>query len=270
VVQAGTLDAVLSVLLLAAGLIAFVFLFFQERRTAEPMVPFQLWLNKIIAIGNIGNLFNGALLMCVVAFLPTYMQGVMGRSATAAGAIIGAQSISWSLGSIISGRLIPATSYRTTGVVGGFSLIAGTACLVVLDRGGGLVHLVLVALLIGLGMGLCNQTFLLAVQSNVGWSERGIATASILFARTIGQVIGASVGGAILNFGVAHLAAGADQALNRLLDPATRGTLDEKTTLSLASAIGASLHNVFVIAGLLAILTFAATLLIPARIQATH
>ncbi len=60
VVQAGTLHAVLSVLLLAAGLIAFVFLFFQEGRTAEPMVPFQLWLNKIIAIGNIGNLFNGA------------------------------------------------------------------------------------------------------------------------------------------------------------------------------------------------------------------
>ena len=257
-------------MLLTIGLIALVLLFIQERRATEPIVPFQLWRDRIMAIGNIGSLVVGALLMCVVAFLPTYMQGVMGRSATVAGAVIGAQSLSWSMGSIMSGRVIPATSYRTTGVMGGIALIAGASSLIFLDRESGLAHLVVVALLIGLGMGFCNQTFLIAVQSSVGWSERGIATASILFARTIGQVLGASIGGTILNFGVAHLASGSDQALNRLLDPALRGSVDGETALSLANAIAASLHNVFVIAALLAILTLATTLLIPSRLSGTQ
>ena len=97
-VQAGTLGAPISAMLLTIGLIAPVLLFIQERRATEPIVPFQLWRDKIMAIGNIGSLVVGALLMCVVAFLPTYMQGVMGRSATVAGAVIGAQSLSWSIG----------------------------------------------------------------------------------------------------------------------------------------------------------------------------
>ena len=137
----------------------------------------------------------------------------------------------------------------------------------VLDRDSGLLHLGLAALLIGLGMGFCNQTLLIAVQSSVGWSERGIATASILFMRTIGQVLGASIGGAILNFGVADLVSGSDQALNRLLDPAMRGTIDAKTALSLSNAIGASLHQVYVIAGLLAVVVLLAMLMIPTRLS---
>lgn len=267
IVQANTLDAAVSVLLLLAGLILLVLLFFQERRAAEPIVPFQLWRSRIMAIGNIGSLVIGAMLMCIVAFLPTYMQGVMGRSVTVAGAIIGGQSVAWSAGSIFSARLMAATSYRTSGVIGGLGLIAGAALLIGLDRNSGLLHLGLAALLIGLGMGFCNQTLLIAVQSSVGWSERGIATASILFLRTIGQVLGASIGGAILNFGVADLVSGSDQALNRLLDPATRGTIDEKTALSVSNAIGTSLHQVYVIAGVLAVIVLIAMFMIPTRLS---
>jgi fucose permease len=220
-----------------------------------------------MAIGNLGSLIVGALLMCVVAFLPTYIQGVMARSATVAGVIIGTQSVSWSIGSILSGRLMAATSYRTTGVIGGLALVAGASLLIVLDRDSGLTHLALAVLLIGLGMGFSNQTFLLAVQTSVGWNERGIATASLLFLRTLGQVLGASIGGAILNFGVAHLISDSDQALNQLLEPGRRGSMPAETVLSLSNAIAASLHEVYVIAGLFAIMTLAATLMIPKRLS---
>ncbi len=267
IVQVNTLDAAVTVPLFVAGVVTLALLFFQERRAAEPIVPFQLWRSRIMAIGNIGSLVIGALLMCIVAFLPTYVQGVMERSVTVAGAIIGGQSVAWSVGSIVSGRVMTATSYRTTGAIGGVALIAGAVLLIVLDRDSGLTHLAFAALLIGLGMGFCNQTLLIAVQSSVEWNERGIATASILFLRTIGQVLGASIGGAILNLGVAHLASGSDQALNRLLDPATRGTIDPKTALSLSHAIEASLHNVYVIAGLLALVVLAAMLTLPTRLS---
>jgi MFS family permease len=266
IVQARNFDAAVSVSLIAAGFIALALLVMQEQRAAEPIVPFRMWRSRIMASGNIGSLVIGALLMCVVAFLPTYMQGVMGHSASVAGAIIATQSVSWSTGSIISGRVMAATSYRTSGVVGALALIAGTSLLISLDRDSGLPHLALAVLLIGLGMGFCNQTFLVAIQSSVGWSERGVATASTLFLRTFGQALGASLGGAILNFGLARVAADADQALNRLLEPASRTSLAPDALLRLSDAIAASLHDVYVIAGVLAMLALGATLVIPARV----
>jgi hypothetical protein len=159
-----------------------------------------------------------------------------------------------------------ATSYRTSGVVGALALMAGTSLLISLDRNSGLPHLALAALLIGLGMGFCNQTFLIAIQSSVGWTERGVATASTLFLRTFGQALGASLGGAILNFGLARVAADADQALNRLLEPTSRASLAPDALLRLSGAIAASLHDVYVISGVLAMLALGATLLIPARL----
>jgi EmrB/QacA subfamily drug resistance transporter len=270
IVQARNLDAAVSISLIAAGFSALALLVVQEQRAAEPIVPFRMWRSRIMASGNIGSLVIGALLMCVVAFLPTYMQGVMGHGASVAAAIIATQSVSWSTGSIISGRVMAATSYRTSGVVGAFALIAGTSLLISLGRNSGLPHLALAALLIGLGMGFCNQTFLIAVQSSVGWSERGVATASTLFLRTFGQALGASLGGAILNFGLARVAADADQALNRLLEPASRASLSADAVLRLSDAIAASLHDVYVIAGVLAVLALGATLVIPARLGPTR
>lgn len=267
IVQASNLDAGALVSLLAAGVIALALLVVQERRAAEPIVPFRMWRSRIMASGNVGSLVIGAVLMCVVAFLPTYVQGVMGRSATVAGAIIATQSVSWSAGSILSGRVMVATSYRTSGVIGALALIAGTSLLIGLDRSSGLPHLALAALLIGLGMGFCNQTFLIAIQSSVGWTERGIATASTLFLRTIGQALGAGLGGAILNFGIGNLVADANQALNQLLEPAGRADLSAGTVLRLSSAIAASLHDVYVIAAGLALIALVVTLIIPRRLS---
>jgi EmrB/QacA subfamily drug resistance transporter len=267
VVQARSLDASVAILLLAVAAVALALLILCERRAAEPIVPFRMWNKRIMAIGNAGSLILGALLMCVVVFLPTYIQGVLAHGATVAGAIVAIQSVSWSVGSIIAGRVMTRTSYRTSGVTGALALIVGTSMLIALNQNSGLPHLAFAAVLVGLGMGFCNQTFLVAIQSNVGWNDRGVATASILFLRTIGQTLGASLGGAILNFGVEHLTATPDQILNQLLDPIKRAKLATDAVLRGSEAIAASLHDVYIIAGVLAVLTLGMMLIMPAGIS---
>ncbi|HXT06184.1 MAG TPA: MDR family MFS transporter [Roseiarcus sp.] len=267
VVQARSLDAATLLAPLAGGTVALALLVVNERRAAEPVVPFRMWTSRVMASGNAGSLVLGALLMCVVAFLPTYIQGVMARSATVAGVILATHSVSWSTGSIISGRVMGATSYRTSGAIGALGLIAGTALLIGLDPSSTLPHLAVAAVLIGLGMGFCNQTFLVAIQSSVGWQERGIATASTLFSRTIGQSLGAALGGAILNFGVAHLVGDSDEALNRLLEPSRRAGIAADALPRLIEAITTSLHTIYIIAGVLAVLALAAAWLIPGRLR---
>jgi hypothetical protein len=132
------------------------------------------------------------------------------------------------------------------------------------------VPLAVAGVLIGIGMGFCNQTFLVAVQSSVGWSERGIATASILFNRTIGQSLGAAIGGAILNFGVMRYAPEAGDTLDRLLEPGRRLSLGADAIARLSEAIANALHDVYIVAGVLGLLTLAAALLLPARLSPTH
>jgi hypothetical protein len=123
------------------------------------------------------------------------------------------------------------------------------------------------ALLVGIGMGVCNIVFLLVVQGSVAWSERGIATASTLFTRTIGQTIGAGLAGAILNFGLSRYAPDAIEALDLLLNANRRKSLDPQQVAQMVEAVAGSLHDVYVVAALLAMVTLAAALLLPAGLS---
>lgn len=265
VVQLQDLAPTVVATLLGVGIIALALFVVQERRAAEPIVPFRLWRRRIMAECNLGGLAIGALLMCVIAFLPTYVEAAMGRSVTFAGSAIGIQSLSWSVGAVVAARFMNMVSYKATGIAGALMLIGGTALLITLDRGSSFAWLGSATMLVGLGMGFCNQTFLLSMQASVGWDERGVATASFLFSRTIGQSIGAAIGGAILNFGVARQGPGAAETLERLLDPERRLGLDADTIAHLGDAIASALHEVYIIAGALAVLTLLTSLILPAR-----
>ena len=60
-------------------------------------------------------------MMGVSGFLPTYVQGAMGRDATAAGVMLAASSVSWAFASMAAGRLMIRTSYRLAASIGGFA-----------------------------------------------------------------------------------------------------------------------------------------------------
>jgi EmrB/QacA subfamily drug resistance transporter len=269
VVQAQSLSLPVAAALLGSGVVAMALLVAQERRAKEPIVPFRLWRRPIMAECNFGALTIGVLLMCVVAFLPTYVQAVMGRSVTFAGSAIAIQSVSWSVSAVVAARFMAMASYRTTGIAGALMLIGGTAFLILLNRDSDFLWLAAGTLLVGFGMGFCNQTFLLAMQGSVGWNERGVATASFLFLRTIGQSVGAALGGALLNFEVTRQVPAAGDALERLLDPARRMSLGADTIAQLGEAIAGALHAVYIIAGVLSLLALATALLLPARISPT-
>jgi EmrB/QacA subfamily drug resistance transporter len=270
VVQADALAPIIITLLLAAGTLALILLVVNERRSREPIVPFALLGHRIIAAGNLGGLAIGALLTCVVGFLPTYVQGAMGEPPTTTGIVIAVLSVAWALASIVAGRLMVKTSYRLTGALGALALIGGCALLIALDQSTSLAFVNSGGTLIGIGMGFCNTTFLVAVQTSVGWSERGAATSSVLFMRTIGQALGASIAGAILNFNLARTVPSAGETLNQLLEPGRRASLDPQTIDRLSHAIASALHQVYVIAGVLGALTLALVALLPAGASPTR
>jgi EmrB/QacA subfamily drug resistance transporter len=266
-VEAATLSGGSLGALLATSAALFAVFIGHESRAPEPMLPLQLWRNRIIVGGNIANLAFGAVMMGVIAFLPVYIQGVMQRSAFAAAVALMVMSVSWSVGAILTGRLMLRTSYRTGAATGGVFLGAGSFVLVALDPASGLLLLNAGALLTGLGLGFISNSFVVALQSSVEWGQRGVATSTILFMRMIGQSIGAAVFGGILNAGLSgHLAGGGD-IVNRIMEPTLRQSLSSADRLSLAQAIADALHGVFLIDGGLSLAVLAAALCLPAGLS---
>jgi hypothetical protein len=85
--------------------------------------------------------------------------------------------------------------------------------------------------------------------------------------RVFGQAFGAALGGAILNFGVFRRVPDAADAVNRLLEPAFRQRLGTAEIARLTDAVAASLHEVYWIATLTAVITLVIAASFPARLS---
>jgi predicted MFS family arabinose efflux permease len=205
-IQGAHMSLWLLAICIVVGLAAIIALVRHERHAPAPMLPMRFWSNRVIAIGNFGSFGIGAVMMSVTGFLPVYLQGVMGRDATTTGVVLGAMSISWAFASMASGRLMIRTSYRASAMLGGTMLAVGSAVLVIMTPHSSALWAAAGALLVGIGMGACNTTYLVSVQGAAALRERGAATASNMFMRIVGQATGAALFGALVNAGVAHWA----------------------------------------------------------------
>ncbi len=269
-VQAVSLGAGGIAALVVLGAAALALLFAYERRVAEPMLPFPLWRRRVVAISNIAGFGASATMMAVTALLPTYIQGVMGLGPGDVGFAVGATSVTWMFASFAAGRLMIRTSFRVTAMVGGAALVAGALVLLSLAPDSGSLWPVAGAALIGIAMGFGNTTFLVAIQATVEWHERGVGTSSQMFMRMLGQSVGAALLGAVVNFGVHQRLPEAGDAVNKLLDPALRQSLGAGLVARLGDAVGWASHRAFLVAVLVAALTWAATLGFPRRLSPIH
>lgn len=266
-VQARSLGVATVSLLLAVGIAGLAALYSYERRVAEPMLPLELWHRRVVLLCNLAGFGASATMMAVTVLLPVYIQGVMGGGPGTAGLAIGSVSISWMFAAFVAGRLMIRTSYRVTAAIGAGALVIGAAMLAMLEPASILLWPATAAFVMGIGMGFCNTTFLVAIQATVASHERGIGTSSQMFMRIIGQSVGAASFGAIINFGVDRLLPGSGNLVNRVLDPATRATLGADNLTRLADAVGVAAHQAFLLAVVLAMATLAAAIALPARLS---
>lgn len=243
----GFSPAVLGALLVAAVLL--VHFIWNERRVEEPILPLHIFRKGVIGVSFFASILIGAGMFGVTSYLPLFVQGVLGGTAVTAGMVIAPYSIGWSVTSILAGRLIMRFGYRVSVIAGLATIVLAGLLLQVVPHGGNTLWMAIAASGIsGIGMGLSATAFMIATQSAVGWAERGVATASIQFSRTIGGAVGVAALGTVLSAGMgARLdgVQGADPGADALLDPAIRGTLAPDTLQVLQSALSGSLAMVY-------------------------
>jgi len=184
--------AVIAVVALAGFYVA-------ERRAAEPLLPLQLFRMRTFSVSTAASLLIGAVLFGVTIYVPVYAQGVLHSSATSSGVILIPLSLGWVVASIISGQLVSRTGrYRAYPIIGSLLVLVGALLLTQLGAHSSRTAVSGYLTVIGLGMGTMFQTFVIATQNRVDFSELGVATAAIQFGRSMGGSISVAILGALL------------------------------------------------------------------------
>ncbi|TDE96168.1 MFS transporter [Occultella glacieicola] len=192
-------DSVTSVVVFALAIGAGAAYVLVEHRAAEPMMPPWLWRTRVTAGSYLATLTAGLMVIGLSVFLPNWGQIVLGLPPVSAGFVLAAMSITWPTASGLSARLYLRIGFRDTALVGAvFALLAGVV-FALLGPGAPVWQPVLGAALLGAGMGLITSPLMVGLQSTVGWGERGVVTGGAVFARFLGQSVGAAVFGALTN-----------------------------------------------------------------------
>ncbi len=237
----GVAAGLVSGLLVAAAVLLTLFARI-ERRSPEPFIPFELFRSRLIRLVNLNSLLLCVINVVVIFYLPLWLQGVYGKSATFSGLAMIPLSIAWPLGSILAGNWIARQGIRAISVFGACLLLAGGAGFAFLDASTSIWLLCLYIFLAGMAFGLCLTSVTVAVSSAVGWEQRGAAIASNNFIRTFGQTLGITAFGLLLRTG-------------------GENELD-------AAKLEASLHTIFAGIAILSVFVIIVSWRLPALVQA--
>ncbi len=181
--------------LIALGIIGVIaFIMIEFRMKDEALIPMRLFHSRVFSIGLSVNVLIGLGMFGALSTLPLYLQLVKGATPTESGLLLIPMMIGIMGGSVLSGQLTARTGrYKIFPVIGTALLaIAFFAMLTVtVDSPYWLLDLFFLA--IGLGLGLCMQTLLIAVQNTVPAKDMGVATSSATFFRQLGGTLGVAV-----------------------------------------------------------------------------
>lgn len=260
--------SLLSFVIMLVG-IAFILLFVgNEKRAANPMMPFSIWKNPVILYANIVSFTTAFILMAVSTYLPTFVTGVMEQPAIVAGFTLTAMSIGWPLASSIAGHLLIRYGTFRTAFLGGLSLIIGATLFVLMNASSGPLWAATASFFVGAGMGLTGTCFIVTIQGAVSRKERGSATAANMFMRNFGNTVAAAFFGAILNYSLLryfmskNTSFGLDD-INLLLTEEGRNSISRADLLILQGALSSSLQWVYIVVAIFAVISTLLILRIP-------
>src|SRR3989440_11382029 len=217
-----------------------------ERRAVEPVLPLGLFRQPVIGVATLAGALVGAGRVSMVTYVPLYVQGVLGGSPTEAGSAITPMVIGWPIASAISGRALPRVGFRVLVRSGLVISAAAAAALALLLRPGVSLHVPqAMSAIFGVGLGLANTALLIAVQTSVEWRQRGVATASTMFARTIGGTLAVGILGGILGAALRSDESIPEGAADRLLGPGHGEGLGSSVVEALSASLQSGLGIIF-------------------------
>ncbi|NEW07572.1 MFS transporter [Paenibacillus sp. SYP-B3998] len=255
------------------ALLAALFVFI-ETRAEEPIISFSMFKSRLYATSNIIGMLSGAAFITASVYIPIFIQGVLGGSATSSGLVL----LPMMLGSVVTatlgGFLMNKLSYRSIMIPTLLILVVGIGLLSTITADLSRLTITFYMILIGLGIGASFSVLSNAAIHSFSSRQRGSASATLNFLRSLGMTLGITIFGILqshsLTRNLTEAFAGSGegnvpQGINfsdphALLDPATRNQIPPQALDRITDGLSSSIAVTFAWGLLPAILAFAAAL----------
>ncbi|WP_242453685.1 MFS transporter [Mycolicibacterium sp. P9-64] len=197
--QSWAWDSAPSFAAFATGVVLLAIFVVVERRAVEPIMPLWVFSRRLVCATTIVAFGVGAMLMGLTSYVPTYLEGSLHVRPIVAGLALAALTIGWPMTAALAGKLYLRWGFKRTAALGAALVTIGATVLVATAHHPNVAVVAAACFVMGAGMGLVTVPTLIAAQTSVDWSERGVVTGNNMFARSLGSAVGVAIFGAIAN-----------------------------------------------------------------------
>ena len=170
-----------------------------ESNAIEPLIPLSLFRDPVISLSSIAVFVLGMGMFAVIIYLPLFMQGVLGVTATKSGNLLTPLLLGSVAGSITTGQMnLRLRTYKPSAVTGSVLIAIGMILFARMTIATPSNQVLFAMIVAGYGMGLLMPVYTVAVQNVAPRQHMGAATASTTFFRSIGSTVGVALFGSLL------------------------------------------------------------------------
>ncbi|NGQ96616.1 MFS transporter [Brevibacillus sp. SYP-B805] len=213
--------------LFALSLVSLAAFVIVESKVSDPILPLRLFQNRTFTLINGIGFLMAVGMFGAIMFVPLFMQGIVGISASSSGTIMLPLMLSMMAMSILGGRMVRKIGARTQMMAGMLIMGAGFWLLSTMGMDTSKMTAMGYMIVLGLGMGLVMPITTLALQEAFPKSELGVVTSSSQFFRQIGGTFGATILGAIMNHQSTNLLTDRLVPYLEKLPPKAHGMVDQ-------------------------------------------
>jgi len=191
--------------LIGGGLVIMALLFVYQARLercgGEPIMMPSFFRNKVFSISLVITVVTFVGLLGSIAFVPLFMQGVLGISPTNSGLILTPMMLALTLASILSGQMVSKWGkYKLLAIAGMVLAVLGSALMLRLDIHSGYLDVIVPMVLLGLGLGASVTLYGTLVQAALP-QRLGQVSAAFDFFQELAGPVALAVLGSVLTQG---------------------------------------------------------------------
>jgi EmrB/QacA subfamily drug resistance transporter len=186
-------------ILVGAGALYVVF-FIVERVVDDPILPLDLFRNVTFAMAGLLSMLQLMVLVGLIIYLPLFLQGVLGVSATYSGAVVTPMSLASVVGAAVAGGLVAKFKrFQVITIISALVMGIGVFLMTRMTATTGLGETIVFMVIAGVGLGPFFSVAPLAAQNSIPRSRLGVGTGAVRLMGQLGGVLGVAIVGTIVN-----------------------------------------------------------------------
>lgn len=183
------------------SLVLIVVFIHAERKSDNPIIPLNFFNNSSARFAFALSFLSQFAMLVAIMYLPYFVQGVIGVSATASGVVTIPMMVTLLIASNITGMFYSRSGNSKRLCICAFLImLIGTIPLSVLSTLTGYLQVIIGMMVLGFGIGMNLPLANVIAQNNCEPRQIGAVTSLVLFFKNIGGTIGSALCGGIMSY----------------------------------------------------------------------